>query len=124
MSTFGLYPTDLKVPCSSFQCYGRAAYFLGKEDAPNGTYTIVCEQCASELKEQLQPANVVEVEAKPFLDEEIPFTDLPEEVEDIQSLEDLTVKELKEIAEAENIHLPSKATKPEIIKLLEEADHE
>jgi hypothetical protein len=60
MSKFGLYPTDLKISCSNFQCYNRAEFFLGKEDAPTGTTTIICGQCADELKAQLSPVTVID----------------------------------------------------------------
>lgn len=121
MSTFGLQPTDLPVPCQTFQCYGRAAYFLGRSDAPAGTTQLVCVQCAQELKDQIfKELNVVEVEALPFTDIE----DEAPDVTDAKEFKDMTVAELKTFAESIHVSIPSKATKAEIISLLEEADHE
>ena len=107
MNTFGLHPTDLPVPCQTFQCYGRAAYFLGRIDAPQGTTQLVCEQCASELKAQII------INALPKA-EPIPPTDDP-----MTGIEDLKVAELKDLAETKGLKVPSKATKAEIITLLE-----
>jgi hypothetical protein len=118
VSTFGLQPTDLPVPCQTFQCYGRAAYFLGRSDAPAGTTQLVCVQCAQELKDQIfKELNVVEVEA-------LPFTDIEPTEDPMTDYSELKVAELKDLAESEGIKVPSKATKSEIISLLEEADHE
>jgi hypothetical protein len=53
MSTFKLFDCDMNVPCDTFQCFGRAKYFLGKEDAPKSTLTKVCQECANELIEDI-----------------------------------------------------------------------
>jgi hypothetical protein len=123
LSTFGLQPTDLKVPCQTFQCYGRAAYFLGKSDAPAGTTQLVCEQCAQELKDQIFKEFIDSAAKEPV--EELPFADHVE-VDEVHpvDLHELKVADLKELAAREGIDVPSKATKAEIIHLLEEKDHE
>jgi hypothetical protein len=123
--SFGLYPTDLKVPCQTFQCYERAAHFLGNEDSPQGTTQLVCDKCAGELQAQIINA------AQPFIEaatEELPFTDI-EPTEDpmtgvVVDLTTLKRDELVALAESKEIEVPSKATKSDIITLLEEAEHE
>lgn len=102
MSKFGLYPTDLKMSCSTFQCYERAEYFLGMEDGPGGTTTIICGQCASELKEQLT-SELVETVAEPVI-------------------ETLTNAELKKVADEKGIEVSSKATKAKLIAAIKEAE--
>lgn len=120
MSTFGLYPTDMPVPCQTFQCYGRAAYFLGRSDAPGGTTQLVCDQCAQELKDHITAElNVKSAEVEP-----LPFTDIEDAaVIEVKDFKDMTVAELKSFAESIDVAIPSKATKAEIISLLEE-EHE
>lgn len=116
---FGLQFTDLKIPCQTFQCYGRAAFSLGKPDSPNGTAQYVCDQCAQELRDSI----IAEHEAsKPVIEAELPFEDGPEEAVSEGKLEDLKVDALKAIAEGKGITGISKKNKAELIELIEGAE--
>jgi len=123
--SYKLFDCDLKVPCDTFQCYGRAKYFLGNEDAPKSTLTKVCETCANELIEDIvnsvQIVNAPKAEALPFADEAPIF---PIEAYSTIVLSDLTVAELKAIAADHGIEVKSKATKAEIIEAIEGAVNE
>lgn len=121
MSTFKLFETDMKVPCDTFQCHERAAYFLGKEDAPKSMLTKICQKCADELVEDIMKAFPVyqgeEITAEPIESDSIitiPFEEPPKEA----NLEDLTVVELKKLASEAGHEGISKKTKSELIELL------
>lgn len=123
MTTFGLQPTDMKVPCSTYQCFGRAAYFLGKEDSPNGTVSYVCDQCAQELKDQLTQKVLPTVE-EPVEHDLLPFEpETPEyEVQEdkVIPLEDLSYLKLKSMAKEMKIEGYSTKDKAELIELIKQ----
>lgn len=89
-NTFQLHPCDLDIPCQSFQCYERAAFYLGKKDAPRGTETIICQKCADELIDSIiKTKGSIEINGDPLpLSDETFFS----------------MKELKEQAKALGIH--------------------
>lgn len=74
---FGLQPTEMKIPCHTFQCFGRAKYYIGKPDSPKGTEYFVCEKCAEELKDQVLADYVAKKDEPPEV-ELMPFEDTPE----------------------------------------------
>jgi hypothetical protein len=124
MTTFGLQPTDMKVPCSTYQCFGRAAYFLGKEDSPNGTVSYVCEQCAQELRDQLTQKVLPTVE-EPVEHDLLPFEPEAPEYEVQQEdkvipLEDLSYLKLKSMAKEMKIEGYSTKDKAELIELIKQ----
>jgi hypothetical protein len=124
MTTFGLQPTDMKVPCSTYQCFGRAAYFLGKEDSPNGTVSYVCDQCAQELKDQLTQKVLPTVE-EPVEHDLLPFEPEAPEYEVQQEdkvipLEDLSYLKLKSMAKEMKIEGYSTKDKAELIELIKQ----
>jgi hypothetical protein len=124
MTTFGLQPTDMKVPCSTYQCFGRAAYFLGKEDSPNGTVSYVCEQCAQELRDQLTQKVLPTVE-EPVEHDLLPFEpEAPEyevqQEDKIVPLEDLSYLKLKSMAKEMKIEGYSTKDKAELIELIKQ----
>lgn len=124
MSTFKLFETDMKVPCDTFQCHERAAFFIGKEDAPKSMLTKVCQKCANELIEDIvnsvafikaeELPSTVEIYSKGTHTVGIPFEEPPKEA----NLEDLTVVELKKLASEAGHEGLSKKTKAELIELL------
>jgi hypothetical protein len=129
MGSFKLFETDMKVPCDTFQCHERAAYFIGKEDSPKSMLTKVCEKCAGELKDDIlskvtfvkATAEEIEAKAEGFLGtivtgdfNPLPFEEPPKEA----NLEDLTVAELKKLASEAGHEGISKKTKAELIELL------
>lgn len=124
MSTFGLQPTDLPVPCQTFQCYGRAAYFLGRSDAPAGTTQLVCVQCAQELKDQIFKEFIDSAAKEPV--EELPFADIePTELPEVVDFDKLTVSELKQYCKEIGIKGYSDKNREELMDLIyKEADHE
>jgi hypothetical protein len=121
MSKFGLYPTDMKISCSTFQCYGRAAYYLGKDDSPNGTTTIICQECADSLI-----GNIVLEHANP-IPQELPFEPTNEELAEPADMlfdrpvSDWTIAELKEKAAELGLEVKSKMNKADLVHLIEGA---
>lgn len=123
MGKFRLLETDMKIPCDTFQCHERTAYFLGREDSPKSMLINICQKCADELildiqknytvieEVAIQDATISNIEAGKI---SIPFEEPPKEA----NLEDLTVAELRKLAADEGHEGLSKKTKPELIKLL------
>lgn len=115
-NTFQLFPCDIVAPCESFQCYGRAEYFLGRRYAPKTTLKNVCAKCANELIDSILSAHkvnptvdvAVEVSADP-----LPFEPEPEK--------ELTLKELKAAAKAAGLSGYSDKNRDELITMLENA---
>lgn len=119
MGHFRLVETDMKIPCDTFQCHERTAYFLGREDSPKSMLINICQKCADELIIDIQKHyTVVEtVEVLPLgthVIETVPFEEPPKEA----NLEDLTVSELKKLAADEGHQGWSKKTKSELIQML------
>lgn len=122
MSTFKLFETDMKVPCDTFQCHERAAYFIGKEDAPKSMLTKVCEKCATELAESIlkKYENVTTVEALPFEEVEEGFG-----IEvDGKLIADMNVAELKKVCKKLGITGYSDKTRTELLLAIEEATND
>jgi hypothetical protein len=117
MSTFTLTPTDLKVPCQSFQCFGRAAYLLGKENSPRGTEFIICGECAQELVENIL------VDFAPMEDNP-ESNDNQDDMLDGKLIADWTVPELKEKAESLGLTKLSKLNKAELVAAIIEKEQE
>jgi hypothetical protein len=120
MKTFKLFPCHYQIPCDTFQCHGRAAYFLGKEDAPTSTLTKVCEQCANELIASAVEFRdiAVEVHADPV--PEVPFEDPGIQI-DGKPIEELSNLELKRACKNLGITGYSDKKREELVKLIEEA---
>jgi hypothetical protein len=124
MSHFGLQETDMKVPCSTYQCFGRAAYYLGKEDSPNGTVPYICEECAQELRDQiinkviptLEKVESPEVELMPFEPDAPVYEIQPEDK--VVDLESLSFLKLKSMAKEMKIEGYSDKSKAELIELI------
>lgn len=111
MSVFKLFDCDMVVPCDTFQCFGRAKYFIGKEDAPKSTLTKVCESCAQELKESIIHPPI----------ESLPFTDEPpKEMFFDKPVSDWTVYELREKATVLGIQGVTRKNKAELIRSIED----
>lgn len=120
MSTFSLFPCTLQVPCDTFQCHNRAAFFIGKEDAPKSTLTKVCDQCANELIESAVAFRdiAVQVNADPIVTDD-PMTG----VEDTllgKRIIDWEVTELKKKAKELGLTGYSQKNKAELARLIQE----
>lgn len=109
MATYQLFPCEYRVPCDTFQCHGRAKYFIGKDDAPKNTLTKVCAECADELIHNIidhyvthpEEDAAVEVNGDPVPQEIIEVAQASAEIQaeklpfdDIE--DDMTVKEMQE----------------------------
>jgi hypothetical protein len=75
---FGLQKTDMQIACHTFQCFNRAAYYIGRPDSPRGTEYYVCDQCADELKDQVLADYVAKKDEPPEV-ELMPFEEPVEE---------------------------------------------
>jgi hypothetical protein len=129
--TFQLYPCDLKIPCDTFQCYGRAAYFLGKPSHPKNLVTKICDKCANELIQNVADAHslptreekpAVEVNADPMDLHPEQFDGPVEQEEEIlidgKPLKEYSVKELKTFCKEFGIKGYSDKKEAELIQLL------
>lgn len=71
------YPCKLYVPCETFNCRNRAAWSIGRPDAPVSTNYYVCDKCARSIVELLPD------ELKPQEPEKPEATELPEAVKEL-----------------------------------------
>jgi hypothetical protein len=121
MNPFCFFPCEYKVPCDTFQCYNRATFFLGREDAPKSTLTKVCEQCANELMDSAHAIRGIEAatSADP-VPEPLPFEDHGVTV-DGKPIEELSNLELKRACKNLGITGYSDKKREELVRLIEEA---
>lgn len=135
-NTFQLFPCDIVAPCESFQCYGRAEYFLGRRQAPKTTLKNICGKCANELIESIVAPNAanpalnvgLEVEADPFSEQpsELPFEPTIEDLLEIggKLVIDMNLKDLKAACKSLGLSGYSDKNRDELIALLDEATND
>lgn len=110
MSEYKLFDCDMHVPCDTFQCFGRASFFIGKEDAPKSTLTKVCDQCANELIGYVLKSQAPAESDEPATDE-ISF----------KEYEDMNYIELKSFAKRIGLTGFHNKSKPDLISMIKEA---
>lgn len=121
MSTFQIFPCKLVVPCDTFQCHGRATYFLGREDSPKSLLTKLCDKCANELVESMVAfKEEVVVNGDPIIPEPLPFDD-PEITVDGKPIDELSYLDLKRACKNLGITGYSDKNKEELIGMITEA---
>ena len=97
------------------ECYERTKKIISENMSLLKTIASALLENETLTKEQID--YIYENGCMPDLDGEIDASDFPD-----ASLDDLTVNELKDLAREKGIEIPSKVTKSELIKLIEEKD--